>query len=106
VATGRGGRERRPWGTRSQPQFGPGRSEAVAPREPAGGERRRCGGGVVECVGGQGVGEEGEEEEKVRFPYLARAGVQWGGLATVTDGGGGGVCEVWQNCLNYPGSSA
>ena len=38
--------------------------------------------------------EKGEEEEKVRFPYLARAGVQWGGLATVTDGGGGGVCEA------------
>ena len=38
--------------------------------------------------------EKGEEEEKVCFPYLARAGVQWGGLATVTDGGGGGVCEA------------
>jgi len=51
-------------------------------------------GGAVERVGGQGVGEEGEEEEKVHFPYLARAGVQWGGLAMVTDGGGGGVCEA------------
>ena len=51
-------------------------------------------GGAVERVGGQGVGEEGEEEEKVRLPYLARAGVQRGGLATVTDGGGGGVCEA------------
>ena len=38
--------------------------------------------------------EKGKEEEKVRFPYLARAGVQWGGLATVTDGGGGDVCEA------------
>ena len=41
------------------------------------------------------VRERGKEEVKVRFPYLARAGVQWGGLATVTDGGGGGgVCEA------------
>ena len=40
------------------------------------------------------VREKGKEEERVRFPYLARAGVQWGGLATVTDGGGGGACEA------------
>ena len=40
------------------------------------------------------VREKREEEEKVRFPYLARAGMQWGGLATVTDGGGGGACEA------------
>ena len=33
------------------------------------------GGSVVEHGCGQRVGEEGEEEERVRFPYLARAGV-------------------------------
>ena len=38
--------------------------------------------------------EKAKEEEKVRFPYLARAGVQWGGLATVTDGDGEDVCEA------------
>ena len=45
-------------------------------------------GGVVERGGGQGVGEKGEEEEGVRLPYLARAGVERGSLATKTDGGG------------------
>ena len=38
--------------------------------------------------GGREWGEKGGEEEEVRFPYLARAGVERGGGATRADGGG------------------
>ena len=38
--------------------------------------------------GGQGKGEKGEEEVGVRFPYLARAGVERGRLSAEAGGDG------------------
>ena len=42
--------------------------------------------------GGQGKGEKGEEEVGVRFPYLARAGVERGRLSAEAGGGGRAEC--------------
>jgi len=38
--------------------------------------------------GASGGGEKREEEVGVRFPYLARAGVEWGRLSTEAGGDG------------------
>ena len=50
--------------------------------------RRRCGGGAVERGGGREVRGNGERDEGVQVPYLARAEVEWGGLATRAIGDG------------------
>ena len=70
VATGRG--EERGGHREPAPHLNLGRGAARRWRHEG---RRVAGGGAVERVRGQGVGEEGEEEERVRFPDLARAGV-------------------------------
>ena len=47
--------------------------------------------------GASGGGEKREEEVGVRFPYLARAGVEQGGGATRAGGGGHGGSR-WRRC--------
>ena len=42
----------------------------------------------MERGGGQEARENGERDEGVRMPYLSRAGMERGGLATKADGGG------------------
>ena len=46
------------------------------------------GGGPPGHGGGREAGQNGEEDEGVRFPYLSRAGMKRGGLATKAGGGG------------------
>ena len=63
-----------------------------------------AGGGAVERGGGQEVGENGERDEEVRFPYLSRAGMEWGGLATKAVGGER-RWPWWRRCKARGGAS-
>jgi len=53
--------------------------------------------------GASGGGEKREEEVGVRFPYLARAGVEQGGGATRA-GGGGHDGSRWRRCGQWEGT--
>ena len=54
--------------------------------------------------GGQEVEENGERDEGVRFPYLARAGMERGGPAAKADGGGR-RWPWWRHCKARGGAS-
>ena len=62
------------------------------------------GGGPPGHDGGREAGQNREEDEGVRFPYLSRAGMEQGGLAT--NAGGGGRRWPWRRRCKVRGGAS